>query len=70
MKTKRPVESLIFEGMADAVRLQTEAAAVSIGNTLTSEMLEPLGNINTKAAELEMNSPLFYGKVQPTLFGG
>ena len=69
--TKRrtsPVESHIFSGMASAVAHQAEAAEEYQGAELTAKLLEPLGNINHRAGELERDSPLFFGKVQPVLF--
>ena len=68
-KTKsKPVESHIFAGMASAVAHQAEAAEEYQGAELTAKLLEPLGNINHRAGEMESNAPLFFGKVQPTLF--
>ena len=69
--TKRrtsPVESHIFSGMASAVAHQAEAAEEYQGAELTAKLLEPLGNINHRAGDMESNAPLFFGKVQPTLF--
>ena len=68
-KTKsKPVESHIFAGMASAVAHQAEAAEEYQGAELTARLREPLGNINHRAGELERDSPLFFGKVQPVLF--
>ena len=69
-KTKRskPVESHIFDGMAEAVQLQSEAAGEYQAEELTAKLLEPLGNINERAGKIERESPLFYGKVERTLF--
>lgn len=64
----KPVESHVFDGMDLAVREQAEAAAKHQAEELTAEMLKPLGDINTKAGRIETDSPLFYGKVNPTLF--
>jgi hypothetical protein len=66
----KPVESLTFDGMAEDVRLHTEAAGEYQAEELTGKLLEPLGNINSRAGKMEAESPLFYGKVNPTLFGG
>jgi hypothetical protein len=66
----KPVESHTFHGMESAVVEQTKAAAEYQGEELTAKLLEPLGNINHRAGEIERNSPLFFGAVQPTLFGG
>jgi hypothetical protein len=63
-----PVHLMIFAGMESAVELQHEAAAVHQGEELTAKLLEPLGDIDRKAGEMERNSPLFYGQVTPTLF--
>ena len=68
-KTKsRPVESHTFAGMETAVELQSQAAAAMQAEELTAEMLKPLGNINHRAGSMENDSPLFFGKVKPTLF--
>jgi len=68
-KTKsKPVESHTFVGMESAVELQREAAGEYQAEELTAEMLKPLGNINHRAGDMESNAPLFFGKVQPTLF--
>lgn len=63
-----PVHLMIFDGMGDAVEAQEQAAAKYQGEELTAEMLEPLGNINAKAARMEEDAPLFFGKVNATLF--
>jgi hypothetical protein len=68
-KTKsKPVESHIFAGMASAVAAQAQAAGEKQAEELTAKLLEPLADINHRAGELERDSPLFFGKVQPTLF--
>jgi hypothetical protein len=67
MKKSKP-ESHIFSGMASAVAAQAQAAGEKQAEELTAKLLEPLGNINRRAGELERDSPLFFGKVQPTLF--
>ena len=64
----RPVESHTFAGMESDVQLQAEAAAEYQGEELTAKLLEPLGNINHRAGDIERNSPLFFGQVHPTLF--
>ena len=64
----KPVESHTFAGMETAVREQDQAAAQYQGEELTGKLLEPLGNINARAGKMEEESPLFYGKVNPTLF--
>jgi hypothetical protein len=65
-----PIHVMTFAGMETAVELQAEAAAQYQGEELTSKLLEPLGDINHRAARMEEDSPLFYGKVNATLFGG
>jgi hypothetical protein len=65
---RRPVESHTFAGMETAVELQSKAAAAMQAEELSAKLLEPLGNINHRAADMESDSPLFYGKVNPTLF--
>lgn len=64
----KPVESHTFAGMETAVRDQAQAAAQYQGEELTAKLLEPLGNINAKAARMEEDAPLFFGKVNATLF--
>ena len=54
--------------MESAVEAQAQAAAVYSGQELTERLLEPLGSIDSKAGEMEERSPLFYGKINPTLF--
>ena len=65
----RPVESHTFAGMEAAVQLQAQAAGEYQAEELTAKLLEPLGDINRKAGKIERESPLFYGKVEQTLFG-
>ena len=67
-KQRKPVESHTFAGMASAVAAQAQAAGEKHAEELSAKLLEPLGNINHRAGELERDSPLFFGKVQPTLF--
>ena len=64
----KPVESHIFAGMEAAVEAQAEAAAIYSGQELTAKLLEPLGSIDSRAGLMEERSPLFYGKINPTLF--
>lgn len=64
----KPVESHTFAGMEDAVREQDAAAGVYTAEELSKEFYQPLGNVSTKTGDMETNSPLFYGKVNPTLF--
>jgi hypothetical protein len=66
---RRPVESHILPGMEAAALVAREEAAVSLGNSLTARLLEPLGNIDFQAGEMERNGPLFVGTgSNPTLF--
>ena len=64
----KPVESHTFAGMETAVLLQSQAAGEKQAEELTAKMLEPLGNIDSRAGDIEQNSPLFFGQVHPTLF--
>lgn len=68
MRRSKPVESHTFAGMEAAVAEQAAAAAVHQGEELTAMMRKPLADISAKAGAMEENSPLFYGKVTPTLF--
>ena len=61
-------EPLTFDGMAEYVDGQEQAAAAYQGEELTARMREPLGNINHRAGDMESNAPLFFGQVHPTLF--
>lgn len=63
-----PVESHALPGFSQAIDAQEQAAAEYQAEELTAKLLEPLGNINAKAGRMEDESPLFYGKVNPTLF--
>lgn len=54
--------------MGEAVEAQSQAAAELQGEELTAKLREPLASIDTKAARMEEESPLFFGKVNPTLF--
>jgi hypothetical protein len=68
MRKPRPVESHTFAGMEQAVQLQAQAAGEKQAEELTAKLLEPLGDINHRAGSMENDSPLFFGKVKPTLF--
>jgi hypothetical protein len=68
MKKPHAVESHTFAGMEEAVKEQETAAAIHQGEELTARMLEPRPSISAKAGAMEDNSPLFYGKINPTLF--
>jgi len=67
-RTVKPVESHIFAGMETAVEEQAQAAAVYSGEELTKRMLEARPSIDARAGSMENDSPLFYGKINPTLF--
>ncbi len=64
----KPVESHTFAGIEDAVRLHQAGAAELEAEELTAKLREPLGNIDSRAGDIEQNSPLFFGQVHPTLF--
>ena len=61
-------ETLTLPGMETAVSEQSRAAAQYSGEQLTTAFSEPKGNIDTATREMELNSPLFYGTIHPTLF--
>ena len=67
---RRPVESHIFAGMETAVSDQAQAAAVYSGEELTRKLVEDRPSIDRRTAAMEMDSPLFFGTIHPTLFGG
>lgn len=67
-KRSKPVESYTFAGMETAVQDQAQASAVYQAEELAAEFKKPLGDIDRKAARMEEDSPLFFGKVNPTLF--
>ena len=64
----KPVESHTFAGMEQAVQLQAQAAGEKQAEELTAKMREPLADINHRTGSMENDSPLFFGKVNPTLF--
>ena len=66
----KPVESHIFAGMETAVEDQAQAAAVYSGEGLTKKLVEARPSIDRRTAAMEMDSPLFFGTIHPTLFGG
>ena len=66
----KPVESHIFAGMETAVEDQAQAAAVYSGEELTKKLVEARPSIDRRTAAMEMDSPLFFGTIHPTLFGG
>ena len=68
MKRTKPVESHIFAGMESAVVEQQHAAAVQQAEELAAEFTKPLGDISHRAGRMEEDSPLFFGKVNATLF--
>ena len=63
-----PIHIMTFAGMETAVEEQSKAAGEKQAENLTAKLLEPRPSISAKAGDLERNSPLFYGKVEPTLF--
>ena len=63
-----PTHILILPGMESAVQNQTQAAATYSGEELTKRMLEARPSIDARAGSMENDSPLFYGKINPTLF--
>ena len=67
-RTVKPVESHIFAGMETAVEAQAQAAAEYSGEELTKRMLEARPSIDGRTGQMEENAPLFYGKINPTLF--
>jgi hypothetical protein len=54
--------------METAVTEQSEAAALYSAEELTAKLLEPRKSIDAKTQAIEMDSPLFYGTIHPTLF--
>jgi hypothetical protein len=68
MRRSKPVESHTFAGMETAVTEQSEAAALYSAEELTAKLLEPRKSIDAKTQAIEMDSPLFYGTIHPTLF--
>lgn len=54
--------------METAVADQATAAGIQQAAELTARMLEARPSISAKAGEMEERSPLFYGKINPTLF--
>ena len=67
-KRVRPVESHIFDGMAEAVTTQAQAAGEYQAEELTARLLEARPSIDSRTGDMEENAPLFYGKINPTLF--
>ena len=66
---RKPVASHTFSGMEAAVRLHQAGAAELEAEELTAKMREPLGNIDSRAGDIERNSPLFFGQGDnPSLF--
>lgn len=64
----RAIHSQVFNGMEGEVSAQEQAAAEYSRKELAARMLEPVGSIDRKTARMEMESPLFYGVIHPTLF--
>ena len=65
---RKPVASHTFAGMEQAVTAQAEAAGIQTAAELSAKLLEPRRSIDTAAAAMELDSPLFYGTIHPTLF--
>lgn len=63
-----PPPSMTFAGMEGHVQAQDAAAGEYQAEELTAKLLEPLGDVSSRAGQLETESPLFYGKVHATLF--
>ena len=61
-------ESLTFDGMETAVTEQSAAAGVYTAEELTKRMVEARPSIDKKTRAIEMDSPLFFGTIHPTLF--
>ena len=61
-------EPMTFDGMAGDVAAQAKAADEHQAEELTAKMREPLADINHRTGSMENDSPLFFGKVNPTLF--
>jgi len=67
-KQIRPGDILAFAGMETADQDRAEALAVAQAEELSAEMRRPLKDISRKAGQMERESPLFYGQINPTLF--
>lgn len=66
---RKPVESHTFLGFETALEAHKASAAELSGEELTARMLEPKGDINSRAGRMERESPLFFGQGEnPTLF--
>ena len=59
---------LSFAGMETADQDRAEALAVAQAEELSAELRRPLKDISRKAGQMERESPLFYGQINPTLF--
>jgi hypothetical protein len=57
-----------FPGMETAVTEQAAAAGVYTAEELTKRMVEARPSIDKKTRAIEMDSPLFFGTIHPTLF--
>jgi DnaJ-class molecular chaperone len=63
----KPKQS-ILPGLESAVEANHLAAAALSAEELTAEFKKPLGSVDAKTARMEMNAPLFFGQIHPTLF--
>jgi hypothetical protein len=54
--------------METADQDRAEALAVAQAEELSAELRRPLKDISRKAGQMERESPLFYGQINPTLF--
>lgn len=62
------LESLSLAGMETADADRADAAGLAQAEEMTAKLLEPLGSIDAKAGRMEMDSPLFYGRIHASLF--
>ena len=65
---RRPIESHPLPGMAQMIEALAEHAAAYSGAELTDKMRSPLADVSKMTREIENDSPLFYGTINPTLF--
>jgi hypothetical protein len=61
MKTRKPVQSHALLGMAEDIVKRLEAEQLAMQQNLSAILKTPLGNISSKAGEMERDSPLFFG---------
>jgi hypothetical protein len=70
MKRKlKPVESHALPGWDAHIDALKQAEAEQQARDLSARMLRPLASIDAATGRLEADSPLFYGHVNPVLFG-